>query len=272
MSLKQNPNKMRQFFQLFLPLLLMTGCSSESSYNDAQNQASNSSAMLVFVDKTESVKSSNSIIQQNLETVKKGLTKLSVDEGDRFGVYFLHGNTLGARPYLRMTFEKIDLPDFGKGGFSQKIQERAYQDSISKRQDYIKSVLERGVKSKNDDSTNQETDLWASMEIISDFFEGLPPQSKRRVFFLSDMKEDVTGKERRYFSRKSPASKVEAEEWAQKDAQKMKSIYNLNESALSGVSITVLSPYNTTEESNFAEIRYYWQALFAEFGITDVDM
>ena len=258
---------MRKCNYLLLLCFFILGCE-----NDTPIDEGTSNSILFFFDKTVSINQGEEIAKKNKEVLRDILSNASVEEGDKVAFYFVHENTQGARPFMAKEYDDIVTENLGGGGFSKKLGQAMLEEERTLRRNDLKENLERAFMAENDQTTNRQTDLWATLEVMSDFYRKSSPDTWKQVCILSDMREDMMGSGRRNFTKLSPKSRKEAEAWAEADAKVMREKYKLSDSALQDISIKVLTPYGVFEENNFAEIRYYWQALFAEFGITDVDM
>ena len=130
-----------------------------------------------------------------------------------------------------------------------------------------KRILEQ-VRSQlalvNARASNQSTDLWASLEVLS---KESKPGETTKAYYFSDMIESVKGPGRRDFGRYPPAGADQAEAWAGQDAEGLKK--RLDSARLRNVQIRMVLPFEPTSSTklNNPAVTRYWETLFGQLGI-----
>lgn len=226
---------------------------------------------LVLIDKTLSSKIDASIIKQHEGIILKTMGRDRFSQnGDQLAGYFIHANTLSNPPFISKTID-VEVPDtLNMGGRTKKNALNQYTSSIRSLQRVSINALREGINAFNEESTNQQTDLWAIFELMSGYFDNNASDDDRFVIIMSDMKESMKGEGRRDFHATPISSKAEAEAFAKTDAQWIQDNSRVNIDHLKGIKINILPPLTPTEKSNFQNLRYYWDALFSEMGIEEV--
>ncbi len=190
--------------------------------------------------------------------------------GDQVKGYLIHSNTLSNAPFVNEAIN-IKEPDVTRlGGISQRDSIRRYENEVQGIRSEVIKAFNQYFPHNNPDPTNRQTDLWAIFELMSDYFGQSSPEDDRLVIIVSDMIESMRGPGRRDFHSKPIKNKAEAEALAKEDAQWIKNNLAVDPANLENVKIRVWPPITTTEKSNFQNVRYYWDALFGEFGLTEV--
>lgn len=84
------------------------------------------------------------------------------------------------------------------------------------------------------------------------------------------MVESMRGAARRDLHQTPIRTKAEAEQFAQTDVQWIREHLAIDSASLSAVKIDIWFTASSQGPGNQEYIRYYWEALFEEMGITDV--
>lgn len=244
--------------------LVWIGCGSEEV-----PQVSPKDALLIFVDKTISSTpkeaQQTAFVEQTVQAVKNTLQS----SGDIVQGNFIQGNTVGSTAFLRSNpVPAFERPTKG-GGKSQKDAEIKHKTKILGLQGVCNKKLRESIQETNSTSTSLYTDLWGILEVATRVFKQGDYDTKT-IHILSDMEESMNGEGRRDFHKTPISSKAEAEAFAKADVETIMKLLNVDPEVLAGTKVVVFSPYDAMEDSNFANNRYYWTALFEAFGIEKV--
>jgi hypothetical protein len=249
-------------------IILGFSCETKEDTNE-RNRTLNKS--LIIIDKTLSADIDKEMMNSfNTECNQQIAMERLIGFGDQVKGYLIHSNTLSNSPFTNV-FINIKEPDVSDlGGISQRDVLGKYKNDVQKIQAQTVKAFNKYFPLDNEDPTNRQTDLWAIFELMSDYFGQSSPEDDRLVIIVSDMIESMRGPGRRDFHGKPIKNKVEAEALAKEDAQWIKNNLAVDTANLQNVKIRVWPPITSTEKSNFQNVRYYWDALFAEFGLMEV--
>lgn len=258
-----------------LMLLLLGSCWDNQTETEKEENTSASSTtgnrhIMIFSDKTLSLKGDN----ESLSVYRKSLTEFVINRyhqnGDRVRGHFIHENTLGATPFVQAEFQ-VQKPDLeGKGGASKSRAELDFKMEMNKvKKQCIQPILE-SFELVNKSSTNQETDIWATFELMTRFFAEAGPQDTCYAFFISDMVQSVKGEGQHDFHRYQIKTKEEAETLAMEAVKWIRENREVDPQVLSRVQVRMWIPPNPTGKNDFGMLRYYWNKLFAELGVREV--
>jgi hypothetical protein len=214
---------------------------------------------LVFLDKTQSVNvNKNYVNEKYRQTLTDIMENNMKNKGDKLEVYFIHENTSKARALsLTIHTEKDNLE--GANATDKEAIETAFQLSLQREKSIFLRQLLTKLNQTNTGSSNQSTDIWASLPVIAKAGES---GAEVKVYYFSDMIESVKGADRRDFHIKPPLNDAQAEEEAKADFKK------LEKNAIGSPQVTIVSPFEPTASSkeNNPHVTHYWQTLFQELG------
>ncbi|SEJ56543.1 hypothetical protein SAMN04487995_5331 [Dyadobacter koreensis] len=219
---------------------------------------------LIFLDKTQSVNVNRAYVN---EKYRKTLTDIMENnmknKGDKLDVYFIHENTSKARALSLMIRSEKEIND-GANATDREAIETAFQLSLQREKSIFLRQLLLKLNQQNEGSSNQSTDIWASLPVIAKAGESGAQVS---VYYFSDMIESVKGAGRRDFHKQPPVSDTQAEEEAKSDVKQ------LEKYAIGSPQVTIVSPFEATASSkeNNPHVTHYWQTLFQELGGVSVD-
>jgi hypothetical protein len=246
--------------------LVWIGCGSEEV-----PQVSPKDALLIFVDKTISSTPNEArqeaFTDQTVQTVKNTLQ----GPGDIVQGNFIQGNTVGSTAFLRSDPVPAFEPPTKGGGKSQKDAEIKHKKTILELQGVCNKKLRAAIKESNPTKTSLYTDLWGILEVATRAFKQEAYDTKT-IHILSDMQESMEGPGRRDFHKNPIQSKSEAIAFAKSDAQTLQQLLDVDPAVLAGTRVVIFPPFDALEASDFALNRYYWEALFKAFGISDVQV
>ena len=226
--------------------------------------------ILVFLDKTLSLKQDNTSLEGYKESLKRFVYRNYYQNGDRVHGYFIHSDALGTTPFLEETFQ-VAKPDLEKGGYqTQEDNKMKYEMKLAEAKGLAIQSISKGFQLENTSETNRETDLWASFELMTRFFADAGLQDTCYAFFISDMVQSVKGEGQHDFHRYQIKTKEEAENLAMEAAKWIRENREVDPQVLSRVEVRMWIPPNPTGKNDFGMLRYYWNKLFAELGVREV--
>lgn len=251
---------------------LLIGCNNCNDttveYDYCQEQKTNQH-ILVFIDKSSSAIFTDDHRRSFLMSFQQLLKQL-VSKGDRVKGYFVHENTLGAKTFIYET-STVQCPDSEALSEESKLVREGkierYKKQISLFQKRIQQQLSDAISEMNMSSTRKETDLWATLYHMDEYFMEVNPGDTKIVVYISDMAESVAGRGRRDFSQRPPHDIAQATAWAAEDAEAIKRIYRKNFLSLADASIYIGAPIDSYEANNYEFIRVYWKELFKQVGV-----
>lgn len=212
---------------------------------------------LVFLDKTQSVNPNDNFVKTKYASAIKNLIDRNIrTEGDVLEVYFIHENTSKARAMtIRSRTAREDT--HGLSPTDLEAANNAYDLSIKKERQVIYNALMQKFMEANTSASNSETNISASVPVISAALETNP---EVHAYFFSDMVESM--RSGRDFHGRAPQSQEQALTWAKEDAGRYKS------HSLSGVVVHVILPFspNSSSKVNNPHVTEYWKTFFGELG------
>ncbi|WP_228713476.1 hypothetical protein [Arundinibacter roseus] len=219
---------------------------------------------LVFLDKTQSVNVNQAFVQEKYRQALGDIVEQNMtNKGDKLEVYFIHENTSKAKALsLTVRSEKEGIQN--ANATDQEAIETAFQLSLQREKGiFLRQSLVK-LNQQNTGSSNQATDIWASLPIIAKAAES---GAEVRVYYFSDMIESVKGADRRDFHTTPPTDDAQAKGWAQTDSKKFEQY------AIGAPQVTVVSPFEATASTkeNNPHVTHYWQTLFQELAGVSVE-
>ncbi|HLL94751.1 MAG TPA: hypothetical protein VK404_07230 [Spirosoma sp.] len=246
----------------FFLLLTVFACSSNG--DKAKTTATEPTYTLIFLDKTRSVNVDKAFVRQKYQQALTDIIEENIrHKGDQLAVYFIHENTAKARAFnLTVRTEMEDVS--AASPTDREAAETEFSLALNREKAQIRQRVFQQLVAQNAGSSNQETDIWASLPVIEKANE---TGATVKVYYLSDMVESVKGSNRRDFQVRPPSGNAQAEEWAKADARQLKR-YTLGSPAIK--MILPFEPNASVKENNPA-VTQYWQTLFSELGVGTVD-
>ena len=242
--------------------ILFLACGSEDKNTKALPDAPVYS--LVFLDKTQSVNVNKNYVNEKYRQALTDIVETNMkNKGDKLEVYFIHENTSKARA-LSVTIRSEKENTDAVNATDKEAIETAFSLSLQKEKRIFLNQLLSKLNQTNTGSSNQSTDIWASLPVIAKASES---GSNIKVYYFSDMIESVKGIDRRDFHRNAPKNDLQAEEEAKLDFIKLKQY------AIGTPQVTIVSPFEPTASSkeNNPHVTHYWQTLFQELGGISVE-
>ncbi|WP_080059477.1 hypothetical protein [Spirosoma aerolatum] len=219
---------------------------------------------LIFLDKTRSVNIDKAFVGQKYQQALTDIIEQNIrQKGDKLEVYFIHENTSKARA-LNITV-RSEMDDVSAASpTDREAAETEFNLSLTREKAQIRQRVLQQLVAQNVGSSNQETDIWASLPVIAKANES---GATVKVYYLSDMIESVKGANRRDFQVTPPKDNAQADEWAKADAEQLKKY------TLGSPEITMILPFepNASVKENNPAVTQYWQTLFSELGVGTVE-
>jgi hypothetical protein len=250
----------RAIYSLFL-LVFLNACSSDK---DKPAKTDDPTYTLIFIDKTRSVNVNKDFVARKYQQAIADIVEQTIHQkGDKLEVYFIHENTSKARA-LNVTV-RSEMDDISAASpTDREAAETEFNLTLTREKAQIRQRVFQQLMAQNVGSSNQETDIWASLPVIAKANES---GATVRVYYLSDMIESVKGNGRRDFQVKPPKDNTQADEWAKTDAESLKRY------TIGSPDITMVLPFepNASVKENNPAVTQYWQTLFAELGAGAVE-
>ncbi len=240
--------------------VLLVSCSSST---DKPVQTTEPVYTLIFLDKTRSVNVNNTFVGQKYRQAINDIIEQNIrQKGDRLDVYFIHENTSKARA-LNLTV-RSEMEDVSAASSTDReAAETEFSLTLNREKAQIRQRVLQQLVAQNTGTSNQETDIWASLPVIAKANES---GATVKVYYLSDMIESVKGSGRRDFQVKAPKDNAQADEWAKTDVGQLKRY------TLGSPDITMILPFepNASVKENNPAVTQYWQTLFSALGVGTV--
>ena len=250
---------MRYSFTFYL-LLTVFACSTNT---DKQAKTDGPTYTLIFLDKTRSVNIDNAFVRQKYQQAITTIIEENIrQKGDKVDVYFIHENTAKARA-LTLT-ARTEMEDVSAASATDReAAETEFSLALNREKATIRQRVVQQLVAQNRETSNQETDIWASLPVIEKANE---TGATVKVYYLSDMIESVRGADRRDFQVRPPKNNAQADEWAKTDAKQLKRY------TLGSPDIILILPFepNASVRENNPAVTQYWQTLFSELGVGTV--
>ena len=255
---------MNKFFAATALLLLIWGCSflSKSEQKPAVAPIVHT---IIFIDKTQSVNVNERFVAQKYQQAIRDLVQNNIRQaGDQLEVYFIHENTSKARALSLTCRSELENAAQNLSPTDREAAQTAFEMALKREQTMFLSQSLAKLNQQNGGSSNQMTDIWASLPVVAKASEN---GAEVKVYYLSDMIESMRGAERRDFHKQGPQTNDQAQEWAKTDAQKLK------ENNLNAAQIKILLPFEPTASTreNNPTVTLYWKTLFQELGAGNIE-
>lgn len=246
-------------------LLTLIACSSDNGKEtDANTPKTGPVYTLIFLDKSVSVNANKAFIAQKYQSAVNDIIEQNIkNKGDKLDVYFIHENTSKARALSVTT--RSEMEDISSANATDReAAQTSFDLSLGREKATIRQRVLQQLATPNASSSNQETDIWASLPVIAKASE---TGATVKVYYLSDMVESVYRTGRRDFHKTPPKDNAQAETWAKSDVEQLKR-YVIGNPDVSMV--LPFAPDASVKENNPA-VTQYWQTLFQELGAGNVE-
>ncbi len=240
--------------------ILYTSCSSSQGANTLSEPANTHT--LVFIDKSLSIHTDSLAFKSQEKTLRQLIQKRISHKGDKLKGYFIHSNT-GDEPFMYYECNLVcedttSGNERSKNEAKSKFEQGLVDDQILQSKELIKAWKEESAKRQ----VALATKIWPILEVMSDFFEKAAPGDSRDVFIFSDMIH-ADGKVSLYHLN----SLADAEAAAHQHATVIRTSMKINKKNLQGVKVHIKFPAGALEASKNQVMKYYWEALFADFDM-----
>lgn len=243
---------MRFIFFLF-SFFVFISCSDDQS----SSKKAETTAVMIFVDKTSSVDLNDNYVGDKYRTALKQVIQEDIQNtGDELEMYYIHENTAKSR-CLKLQ-SRAELEDtYGMNATDLEAANTTFEMMLNKEKNIFTNKALDKMNAANSGESNKETDVLSAISKIS---EKCQEYDQVKVYFFSDMIEST--KRGRDFHKNPPKSSSEAEKMAKEDLKPFADSY------LSNAEVSVLLPFAPTSSSsiNNPSISAYWQSIFQELG------
>jgi hypothetical protein len=253
----------------FVPTLFVIGwmIGLQSCGNESEKTATPPPPIqtFVFLDKSTSLNNESDYATQKYAGVLKSIVNTNIrHKSDRLDLYYVHENTAKAHAFTGISKAAIAEDTVSASPTDREALRNDFELVLRKeKSDFLNQSLGHLMK-QNTTETNQSTDIWASLEVLS---KTADTAAVIHVYYLSDMVESVKGSDRRDFHTTPPQSREQAGEWAKKDAELLKK--QINPEIIKKINthfVLPFAPTSSTRENN-PNITYYWEQLFSLLGV-----
>jgi hypothetical protein len=247
---------------LILGVILLNACGTRDQTELSKTELP--TYTLIFLDKTQSVNVNKAYVHEKYTHALHNIVEQNMRNlGDKLEVYFIHENTSKARALnvsVRSERESVE----GVSATDREANETAFQLGLKREKTLFLNQVLRKLEQTNTGSSNQSTDIWASLPIIA---KANDSGMKVKVYYFSDMIESVKGANRRDYHTKPPVSEQEAEDNAKLDYKQ------LQQYVIGNPEVTIVSPFEPTASlrENNPHIIHYWQTLFEELAGVNIE-
>ena len=253
--------KQLKYFSVIIPATLILSCSDTGKkYQEVEEQKNCS---MIFIDKSVSVNVNKKFVNEKYTKIINQIIDENVKaKGDKLEVYFVHENTgKGKAADMVCRTEKGELT--GASSTDSEAISTEYSMYLDKEKSIFKKIVFAQLASQNTSSSKDNTDLWAALPLID---KAVLKGFNVKVYFLSDMVESMTAKNRRDFHSNPPVDDAAAVGWAREDVIAMKA--NLINIGLAQIFIAKPFEPTASRKKNNPAISTYWQRLFMELGVS----
>lgn len=219
---------------------------------------------IVFVDKSASSDNNSNAKAEFKSSIHSIINARYRKVNSEIRGYTIQQGTLSTSSFIDDAFKFTPKSCKDCGSMKQKMVEQQNQLHVLKIQNGVQKKIIDQFNALNPNSSNQYTDLWGSLELISRFLDG--KTGDRLVIYSSDMVESMSGKGRRDFHKNPIKDRTQAINLAIQDFTWIKNNLSLNLSVFKGLKIEVWPPRNTLEGSKHPFTIYYWETLFGKLG------
>ncbi|QKZ11546.1 hypothetical protein [Spirosoma sp. KUDC1026] len=258
---------MKKLLLFGLSVVLATGCSS----GDEKTKAVVSEPVytLVFLDKTRSVDVNQAFVAGKYKQALSDIIDQNIRrKGDKLEIYYIHENTSKARA-LSFT-ARTEMEDVSSASpTDREAAQTEFELMLKREKATIRQRALQQLAEENEGASNQSTDIWASLPVITKASE---TGATVKVYYLSDMLESVKAKPgseelRRDFEVQPPQSNAQADDWAMADKEQLKRY------AIGNPDITMILPFapNASAKQNNPAVTQYWETLFTELGAASIE-
>jgi hypothetical protein len=220
---------------------------------------------IVFLDKSTSAGGGYTefALQKYNRTLKDLVNSNIRGRGDRMDIYYIHENTTKAEAFSGTSKATIAEDTSDMNPTDKEAITNDFELSLRKEKTDFQNQALRHLLTENATATNQQTDIWATLEVIKRIAD---TAAAIQVYYMSDMIESAKGANRRDFHTSPPQSREQAVNWAKTDADILRKDYqSLPFDKMAIHFVLPFEPTSTTRENN-PNVTYYWEELFRLLG------
>jgi hypothetical protein len=253
---------MKRGLYVLIGVIFLLSCSPDNNKSKVDEPIHT----LIFMDKSLSLNTNQAYVSEKYDQVLDEIVAKNIrTTGDRITVYFIHENTAKARA-LSLTV-RSEMDDISHASPTDvEAAEVTFDLSLQREKARFRQQLQGKIAQVNKGLSNQRTDILASIPIIAD---AAAEGQTVNVYYLSDMVESMVSQKAtgRDFHKTPPADEAQANEWAKADAKL------LGDVSLGSAEIKIALPFEPTasRKVNNPTITLYWQTLFSELGVSEVE-
>ncbi len=244
-----------------LSLLLLASCGGDEEKKVEQKPIQS----IIFIDKSTSVLSDPEYVTRKYSKALQSVVNNNIrTKGDRMDIYYIHENTSKAQAYSDVCKAAVLEDTVNASPNDKEAIKNDFELALRKeKSDFLNQALAQLLK-QNETATNQQTDIWASLEVIDRIAES---NAEIDVYYLSDMVESMPGEKRRDFHEAPPQSREQAEEWAKADAATLQKMIKPELAGRVNINFVLpFKPTSSTKENN-PNVTYYWEKVFELVGV-----
>lgn len=213
--------------------------------------------VFVFVDKSKSVDFRDSTVRQRAENAVRALLAQCTQTGDRIGLYYLHGNTAGARAEHSLVIPALVYPARANSIERNHAQQTYYRNLSLLRGAFVKA-LRTQLLEPNATPTANATDILGTLEVVSSVSA---PGRQLHVLLLTDGVQAANG-----FGA-NPRSQQEAVARAAADVRRLPAQYRLNSRLLQAGDVRMVMPFTAIGSKHNRFLDRYWAEVFEGVGM-----
>lgn len=251
------------FLAAALPMLFGCCC-------DCPVQPKPEHALLIFIDKSESVNLDNPV---NMGKIRS-LLAITIDSmiqlpGDQIEVRYIHGQTAGATIVLNEAIKDTIPCACNKAPDDVENDNKKYNKNIERiKGNLVDDIVASLEKSERSSAVSGNTDLLGTLQVASEFLSKAPDFKSKVVIYLSDMVHSVQsdGAQQRDYHANPLKDKVMAENAAKTDLAWAKSQYTLQPGAWDNTKVLLWFPSTSMDQTHNEQMKNYWKTLFAELN------
>ncbi|GAB3765586.1 hypothetical protein [Spirosoma pomorum] len=258
---------MKKFLLFSLAAVLVAGCSG--SDEKTKSAINDPVYTLIFLDKTRSVDVNQAFVAEKYKEVLSDIIDQNIRrKGDKLEIYYIHENTSKARA-LSIT-ARTEMEDVSSASpTDREAAQTEFELMLNREKASIRQRTLQQLTEENKGSSNQSTDIWASLPVIA---KANGTGSTVKVYYFSDMLESVKTKPgsneiRRDFEVQPPKDNSQADDWAMTDKEQLKRY------VIGNPDITMILPFapNASAKQNNPAVTQYWETLFTELGAASIE-
>jgi hypothetical protein len=243
-------------FYIIVITFVLVSCTTPST--DQGTLSEKPRSILIFVDKSASVNFNQQEVKAKTNKIlKDGVNQLN-NPFDQVKLLLIHEKTTSISPDASYKVPKFscapNLPPM-----AIKKERNAYSLEIIRNKKDILATAEKLFATAPDPQNKKGTDIIGILEVISRLEN---KDDLKDVYLFTD------GVQSSNDFVVNPKNKIEAEGLAVKHAQQSRDKMKLKPEVLNLAAVHIILPYTANSTRLDSNLRYYWDKLFGEFGMT----